>query len=107
MQMEKCSELIIWRGGGTKVEEYIYIHFRRKLPADKKRNWQDIQEFYITPEGFFDKKPGIPSLDEMEKYNHNPGAVKEFFETVYFCLKNITKVKSKIQNEIVALKGRR
>lgn len=94
-------------GGGTKLEEYIYIHFRRKLPSDKKRDWKELQEFYITPKGFFDKKTGIPSLDEIERYNHNPGVVKEFLETIYFCLKNITKVKSKIQNEIIAWKGMR
>ena len=93
--------------GEIKLEEYIYIHFRRKLSVEKNCNWENMNGFYITPNGFFDKRLGVPSLEEIEKYNHNPGALIELFETFKFCLKNITKVKAKISNEIIAVKGRK
>lgn len=74
------------------TEEYIYIHFRRKLPANKDIEFQDITDFYITNKGFIQKEKGIPSIDEIEKYNNNPGAIIEGFETIKFCLKNYKKI---------------
>lgn len=91
--------------GKIKKEEYIYIHFRRKLPVNTVKTWNALGAFYITPKGFVDKEPGIiPTVAEIEKYNHNSGLMYELAETAAFCLKNITKVRSKIEGEIIALK---
>lgn len=90
--------------GEVKTEEYIYIHFRRKLLSEPKKNWENLNSFYIDPDGFHEKPPGIPTRKDIEKYNHNPGVIYETLETVRFCLKNINKVKTKISNEIIARK---
>lgn len=96
------------KNGKIQVEDYIYIHFRRKLPVSDIRAWNDIGAFYITPNGFFDKDTGmIPTVEEIEKYNHNPGMFTEVYETFIFCLKNITKIKDKLENEVIALRGRK
>lgn len=88
-----------------KREDFIYIHFRRKLTVNNKSNWNELGAFYITPDGFRDKEPGkIPTVKEIERYNHNPGAVHEMMETAIFCLKNITKIKDKIKGELLARK---
>ena len=91
--------------GSIKQQEFIYIHFRRKLPADK-RKWSELTDFYITNKGFVDMYDVPTNVKEIEKYNHNPGAAVELFETVGFMIKNIRKVKSKIQNEILSVKQR-
>lgn len=90
------------KNGSIKVEDYIYIHFRRKLPVDDNKSWKDLSAFYITPNGFVDKNEGkVPTVKEIEKYNHNPGVFVEVIETLCFCMKNITKIKTKIENELV------
>lgn len=93
--------------GRIKTEEYIYIHFRRKLPVKKTEGWQELGAFYITPDGFFDKQEGIPKLLEIEKYNHNPGALAELGETIWFCLKNVHKIKTKCKDAITTYRGNR
>lgn len=94
-----------WEKGIVKSEEYIYIHFRRKLPADD-RTWQELNDFYITKDGFFDLKEIPASVSEIEKYNMNPGFIVEAGETISFVLKNIGKIKAKIENEIIARRQR-
>lgn len=80
-------------------EEYIYIHFRRKLYADANKSFQNIKDcFYITKDGFFEKKQGEPTIEEIKKYNYNPGIIYEWFETMKFCFKNYKNVISKVQN---------
>lgn len=86
-----------------KTQEYIYIHFRRKLPADN-RNWDEIGDFFITNKGFFDIDEIPESVKTIEKYNHNPGWIAENLETIAFILKNVRKIKSKIENELIARK---
>lgn len=94
--------------GKINTEQYIYIHFRRKLPIKDSKKWNEITSFYITPNGFFPKENEcIPNVKEIERYNHNPGFLFELFETILFCMKNITKIKIKIENEIITLKGNR
>lgn len=92
--------------GIIKTEDYIYIHFRRKLLVNENKKWKDLSAFYISPNGFFEKQSGkIPDINEIEKFNHNPGLIKETLETIVFCLKNITKIKTKVENEIITHKG--
>lgn len=89
------------------AEEFIYMHFRRKLPANAEIDWKTIKAFYITPDGFVEKRRGMPALDEIEMYNHNSGWIVELWETVKFCSRNISKIKSKVENEFLALKQNR
>lgn len=92
--------------GYIKTEEYIYIHFRRKLEVNNRKKWHDLKAFYITPDGFFEKRVGeIPNIQEIEKYNHNPGVCKELLETSIFCIKNITKIKTKVINTWITYRG--
>ena len=91
--------------GTIKSEEFIYIHFRRKLPSDN-RKWNQIGNFYITNEGFYDLSEEPNTVSTIEKYNRNPGWYKEIFETIIFIIKNLNKAKDKIQNEIIARKQR-
>lgn len=82
--------------GKIKTQEYIYIHFRRKLPVDELINFKDIDNFYITYDGFVEKTKGIPTIKEIEKYNHNPGNIIEGIETIKFCIKNLKKIPQKV-----------
>lgn len=79
-----------------KIQEYIYIHFRRKLPADRLIKFGDIEDFYITNDGFIKKQKGVPTIGEIEKYNCNPGILIENFETIKFCIKNFKKMPLKM-----------
>lgn len=89
----------------VKSEEFVYIHFRRKLPADEKK-WNQIGNFYITNEGFYDLNDKPDNIATIEKFNKNPGWFVEGFETLSFIVKNLSKAKDKIQNEIIARKQR-
>lgn len=84
-----------------KLDEYIYIHFRRKLKCGNKK-WNEIDNFYISKEGMIDSTIDVPTVKDMERYNHNPGRIIEWLETGRFIINNIGKVKSKIENEIIA-----
>ena len=84
------------KGKIIEKEEYIYIHFRRKIPANKQVNFQNIKDFFITDEGFIPKSKGLPTIEEMEKYNHNPGMLAEILETIGFCIKNFKKMPAKL-----------
>ena len=77
----------------VKLQEFMYIHFRRKLSV-QMINIDKAESFYITDKGFFEKKIGIPSVDEIEKYNHNPGVIQENLETIGFCINNIKKIRN-------------
>lgn len=84
-----------------KFNEYIYIHFRRKLKCGNKK-WSEIDDFYISKDGMIDSNIDVPTVKDMERYNHNPGRIIEWLETGRFIINNIGKVKSKIENEIIA-----
>lgn len=93
--------------GKIKAESYIYIHFRRNLTVDERYHWKELNSFYITPDGFFDKKAGLPTIEEIDKYNSYPGFLVEMGETILFCLKNMGKIKTKIENEWITFKSDR
>ncbi len=98
-QVFYCEDGKIYRAyeekGKIKKQEYIYIHFRRKLPADKLISFKDIDNFYITYNGFIKKEKGLPTIKEIEQYNHNPGNIIEGIETIRFCIRNFKKIPSK------------
>ena len=83
-----------------KKDEYIYIHFRRKLIADKLLKYDNINNFYITNNGFIEKKDDEISIEDIKKYNHNPGILVEGFETLNFCIKNFSKLSDRLIYEI-------
>lgn len=84
------------KGKKIEKEEYIYIHFRRKIPANKQIEFQNIKDFFITNEGFIPKNKGVPTIEEIEKYNYNPGILVEILETIIFCIKNFKKMPAKL-----------
>lgn len=91
--------------GKIEIEDFIYIHFRRRLPANKQCKWTSLDSFYITPNGFVVKKNGnVPDVEEIERLNHNPGVLLESLETIAFCLKNVARIKTKIEVELTARK---
>lgn len=89
-----------YKKGKVETQEFIYIHFRRNIPVDDDYDFNQIKNFYITDSGFYEKENGNPTLDEIEKYNKNPGWIIEGLETIKFCLK-------KIINIFLALKNRK
>lgn len=90
------------KGGKINLQEYIYIHFRRKLSADGTKKFQDINNcFYITDTGFYNKTEGTPNIEDIEKYNHNPGIIFESYETIKFCMKNYKKILLKIKDKLI------
>lgn len=91
------------KNGKIKTHEYIYIHFRRKLLADE-RKWYEVENFYITKDGFFDLDQLPNSISEIEKYNKNLGTIMEVKETIEFILKNIKYIRTKVENEIIAMR---
>lgn len=89
--------------GLIKYQEFIYIHFRRQLQAND-RSWEELDDFYISNNGF-EKLQSIPSsIVEIEKHNKNPGGWVEFIETFSFIIKNLFKIKTKIENELLSFK---
>lgn len=86
-------------------EEYMYIHFRRKLKVENNIDWENIDSFFISPLGIIPKvKPGLPSVDEILKYNENPGSFYELLETIHFYIHSINLIKPRLKSEIIALK---
>ena len=72
-------------------DEFIYIHFKQRKYLEDLVKQKTIMSFYICNYGFFDKKLGIPTLDEIKKYNRFNGILYErmetFLKTVYNKLK--------------------
>lgn len=87
--------------GEIRTQEYIYIHFRRKLPADK-RDWRKLNDFYITKDGFFDLARLPKDISEIERFNKNFGVFFETGETVKFIFRNMGEIKSKLKYELIA-----
>lgn len=86
-------------------EEYMYIHFRRKLNIKNDVNWENINSFYISPLGIIPKtKVGMPSIDDVKNYNKNPGFIYELLETVHFYIHSLNLIKPRLKSEIIALK---
>ena len=70
-----------------KTDEFVYIHFkRRKYIPDLIKN-PNCNSFYICDFGFIEKEPGIPSIEDIKKYNKYPGKVHESIENTIYKLR--------------------
>lgn len=73
-------------------EEYIYVHYQRRSFDQLQYgfNSKNAEAFFITPNGFFEKTPGV-IRDEDFNYNKNPGFIYEFYEKERFDLQHFMK----------------
>lgn len=67
-------------------KEFLYIHFQKRSLTHCQVDSQ-AEAFYITPDGFFEKKPGVIHPDDFDKYNKNPGLLYEFIVMQWYFIK--------------------
>lgn len=80
-----------------KKNEYLYIHFKQRgaLPVHFKENTDEVNSFYITNTGFYEKKDKV-TKEIIQKYNPYPGKNYEKYEDIKYRLKyDIRKFKRK------------
>lgn len=82
------------------LEECIYIHFKKRPDFSVDFDLNNVEEFFITSKGFFQKN-GDVCLEDIKKYNPYPGAIYEKYETikfytVYYFKKLINKIRKNI-----------
>lgn len=65
-----------------KNQEFNYIHFQKRKM--EKLCPTDAESFFITNEGFIEKPPGLPSVDQIYAYNKYPGRIYELSEEAVF-----------------------
>ncbi len=84
-----------------KREEFIYIHFKKRKNLEVKTdNIFGTNSFYITYDGFIKKEIGLPTINDIRKYNKNRGKFFEFYELKKFqCKEILNKVIGRIKNE--------
>lgn len=64
----------------VKINEYIYIHFKKRKLATVGKFSDNVKSFYITYDGFIEKESGVPSKDDIRKYNKFRGVLYESLE---------------------------
>lgn len=64
------------------VEEFCYIHLQKRKLQIPKHGLGEC--FYITKNTFISKESGIPSYDEVKKYNPYPGRIYELYECIKY-----------------------
>lgn len=83
-----------WVNGEKKTEEFIYIHFKRRVFEAPTFEPEMVDSFYIGPNGFSEKK-GIATLETVKAINPFKGKAYERIEALLFDLriqkKRITK----------------
>lgn len=88
------------------TEEYIYIHFRRKLPVFGAATWRTLGAFYISSRGLVDKPYGEPTVEQIKENNPYSGWLYEIWETAMFCLSHTKGLLNSIKFLIMAMKGK-
>lgn len=58
-----------YKMGKVKIEEYIYIHFKKRKFRNPDFDVENSKSFYITPSGFIEKQPGVPTLLDIVRTN--------------------------------------
>lgn len=66
------------RGGRVDQKEFLSIHFQKRALEPYEFNCDKAEAFFITPKGFFEKKPGVIEDFDFERFNKNPGILYEF-----------------------------
>ena len=75
-----------------KKEEYIYIHFKKRKNMEVHiKNIDNLNGFYINDKGFFDKDEGLPTIENIKKYNEYNGKIYEMLELLKFNVKRYIK----------------
>lgn len=83
--------------GTLQVEEYIYIHFKKRPNYEVPFAPCDAEAFYITNQGFV-KKSGKVTLELIKKLNPYRGKVFESYEKIKFQIKTkFRNAKRKLQ----------
>lgn len=67
-----------------KQDEFIYIHFKERNFCKQNFDINRVKSFYITPEGFVAKEPGLPTEMDIRKLNPYKGKLTEQLEKVKF-----------------------
>jgi hypothetical protein len=68
-------------------EEYIYIHFQKRGFDQYGFDKNTAEAFFITPDGFFEKQPGVIHMSDFKKYNRYLGFWYESFVMQRYFLK--------------------
>ena len=53
----------------VETDEWLYLHFQKKNPTVKIEDVNAIESFWIGPNGFMEKKEGVVTVEDIEKYN--------------------------------------
>ena len=92
------------------IEELAYIHLQKRKFEDLKFNTKQSNSFFITNNGFINKEnSGIPTIEEIKKYNQYKGKIYEFIEYLKHLKQNWKSIlkwymkKSNIGREIIKL----
>lgn len=86
--------------GKINQEECIYIHFKKRPNFSLDFDINNVEEFYITNNGFFPKN-GEVCLNDIKKYNPYPGALYEEYENIkFYIIYYLTKLKNKIRRKL-------
>lgn len=67
-----------------KTEEFIYIHFKKREFGKQPFDEAKAESFYLTTEGFVEKTAGIPTLEDIRRYNKFKGSMHERQELAGF-----------------------
>ena len=55
--------------GAIITDEWLYIHFQKKSPANYIENAQAVKAFWLGPNGFVEKKESVVTIEDIERYN--------------------------------------
>ena len=80
------------------TEEFAYIHFKRRKYLKIKFDADKTNSFFICNDGFIKKDEGIPTIEDIKKYNKYPGYIIETFENSKYKIKQFfLSIKNKKQ----------
>ena len=84
-------------------EEYIYIHFKKRKKMNVNiENVEYAEGFFIANEGFYSKKEGIPTKEQIDKYNKYNGTIYELLELIIYKIKDVhTRIKKKLNKRFM------
>lgn len=87
--------------GAIVLEECMYIHFKKRPDFTVDFDVDEVNEFYITNNGFF-PKIGDVSLEDIKKYNPYPGAIYEKYEKIrFYVIYYFKKINNKIRKRML------
>lgn len=89
-----------WSEGERRVEEFIYIHFKKRKFSYPEFDAMTTTSFYICPTGFHEKVE-VSDISIVSKMNPFKGALHEKAELLQFDVKDfIGRVKRKLKRSV-------